>query len=177
MRGKLLVLVLGLLLLLPPALGENIEGFLDLGLGLSFFHARGKLLDEKLPSVEFSFLKQTEIGGGITFAGIGVGLRWINFSSPFTEGASRRLLVLYLGGTSIGYFQSGEEKLFDLSFSSKRARLLDRRRYFLDLRVSTGFRYWRQRVDQPSLYQVYLSFALFPGVKVFSTGDSRVFVE
>jgi len=169
--------LLAALFILAPALGEDIEGFLDLGLGLSFFHTQGSFSDKGLPEVEFSFLNESGFGAGLTFAGIGLGLRWISFTSPYTERASRRLLVLFLGGTSIGYFQSGEEKLFDISLSSKRARLFTRHRFFLDLSVSTGFRYWRWSLDQPSLYQVYLRFALVPGVRVLSTGDSQVFVE
>ncbi len=169
--------MLAALLILNPTLAEDIEGFLDLGLGLSFFHTQGSFSDNGLPQVEFSFLNESGFGAGLTFAGIGLGVRWINFTSPYTERASRRLIVLFLGGTSIGYYQSGEEKLFDISLSSKRARLFTRQRFFLDLSVSTGFRYWRQSLEQPSLYQVYLRFALLPGVRLFSTGASQVFVE
>ncbi len=176
MKRGVYALILATIFLLPLR-GEDIEGFLNLGMGISFFHTQGSFSDKGLPEVEFNFVNGTAYGAGITFAGIGLGLKWINFASPYTERATRRLFVIYLAGTDIGYYQNGEEKLFDISLSSKKARLITRGRFFLDLGVSTGFRYWRLTRDQPSLYQVYLRFSLIPGVTVFSTGNSTVFVE
>ncbi len=169
-------LILAIVLFLPLR-GEDIEAFFHLGMEISFFHTQGSFSDKGLPEVEFNFVNGTASGAGITFAGIGLGLKWINFASPYTERATRRLFVIYLAGTDIGYYQNGEEKLFDISLSSKKARLITRGRFFLDLGLRTGFRYWRLTKDQPSLYQVYLGFSLMPGVIVFSPGCSRVFVE
>ncbi len=176
MKKPVLVLILWAMVYLPVK-GEDIEGFFHLGMGVSFLHTQGKFSETGIPQGELSFVNQTDFGAGATFAGIGLGLKWVNFASPYTQRTTKRLFIIYLGGMDIGYYQSGEEKLFDISLSNRRARLLHRGKFFLDLKAGMGFRYWRISTDQPSLYQVYISFSLVPGYSIQPSGNSTVFVE
>lgn len=150
--------------------------FFKAGMGLSFFHTQGNFT-EGTPEVEFRFMPYYTYGTGITFAGIGVGLTFLNFESPFTNKISKSMYSLILGGTTISYYQTNEEKLFDFSFTNKAERLLWRNKFFLDINIQTGFRYYRISRSVPSIYQIYFGFTFNPGYNIATVGGNQDFEE
>ncbi len=174
---RLLTILAVLILLSSVVIAESdFDAFLNVGMGLSFFHTQGNFT-EGTPEVEFRFMPHYTYGAGITFAGIGVGLTFLNFQSPFMDRVSRSMYSLILGGTTISYYQTDEEKLFDFSFTNKEERLIYRNKFFLDIRVHTGFRYYRYSKEVPSIYQIYFGFAFRPGYNIATVGKSEDFEE
>ncbi len=172
MKKELSILVLFTLLSFSIYGHSEVDAFLKLGGGLSFFHTQGNFT-EGTPKVDFRFIPYYTYGPGITFSGIGVGITFLNFNSPYTKAATKTLYSIILGGTTISYYQNKKEKLFDLSFTGKRERLLTRGKLFLDIAVDSGFRYWKFDVTQPSLYQIYFGVSFNPSFALVSVGKSQ----
>jgi len=176
MKRKLVLLIAFLLTFTSLKATSDFDIFAKAGMGISFFHTQGNFT-EGTPQVEFSFIPYYTYGIGTTFSGIGLGFTIVSFDSPYTEKTTKAMYSLILGGTTINYYQTDLEKLFDISFSNKHERLMRRGKLLLDINIVTGFRYYKFSSELPSLYQFYFGFTLNPGYNIATFGGDKDFEE